>query len=77
MATLMPEGIFHMNKRLQELIKEPSGGYTLIFQDGTKVKADAVVGADGIKSRTRQIVLGDDNPDAWPKYSGDIGIRVP
>lgn len=72
----MPEGTFHMNKRLQDLVKEQSGGYTLIFQDGTKVEADAVVGADGIKSKTRQILLGEDNPDAYPKYSGEFGTIV-
>lgn len=69
----MPEGTFYMNKRVQELIMESSGGYTLLFQDGTRAEADAVIGADGIKSKIRQILLGRDNPDAYPKYSGEFG----
>jgi salicylate hydroxylase len=73
MVNLMPEGAFHMNKRVESLATNPSGGCTLNFQDGTTVEADAVIGADGIKSRIRQILLGKDNPDAYPKYSGEFG----
>ena len=73
MVTLMPEGTFHMNKRLENLVRKPSGAYTLSFQDGTTTEADAVIGADGIKSAVRQILLGNDNPDAYPKYSGEFG----
>ena len=66
-----------MDKRVEDLVTKPSGGYILSFQDGTRVEADAVVGADGIKSRIRQILLGKDNPDAYPKYSGEFGKYPP
>ncbi|OAP55327.1 hypothetical protein AYL99_10300 [Fonsecaea erecta] len=75
MVSLMPEGTWHMDKRLTSIEENPSGGVTLGFEDGTKSDADAVIGADGIKSRTRQILLGEDNPDAKPKYSGEFGYR--
>jgi salicylate hydroxylase len=75
MVTLLPEGTFHMNKRLRDLVKRPSGGFAVTFDDGTEVEADAVIGSDGIKSKTRQILLGEDNPDAYPKYSGEFGYR--
>ena len=76
MVNLMPEGTFHMDKRLENLVTQPSGGYTLSFEDGTTAEADAVIGADGIKSRVRQILLGKDNPDAYPKYSGEFGKNL-
>ncbi|ETI20207.1 hypothetical protein G647_08241 [Cladophialophora carrionii CBS 160.54] len=75
MVALMPEGTWHMDKRLVSIDENPSGGVTLTFDDGTMFDADAVVGADGIKSRTRQLLLGEDNPDAKPKYSGEFGYR--
>jgi salicylate hydroxylase len=64
-----------MDKRLVSIEENPSGGVTLTFDDGTMFDADAVVGADGIKSKTRQILLGPDNADAKPKYSGEFGYR--
>ncbi|OAL39284.1 hypothetical protein AYO20_01602 [Fonsecaea nubica] len=75
MVSLMPDGTWHMDKRLTTIEENLSGGVTLSFEDGTMFDADAVVGADGIKSKTRQILLGPDNPDAKPKYSGEFGYR--
>lgn len=40
---------------------------SIVFKDGTVVRADVIVGADGIKSRARELVLG--FTDA-PKSSG-------
>jgi salicylate hydroxylase len=75
MVELMPEGTWFMDKRLTSIEENPAGGVTLTFDDGSMYDADAVVGADGIKSKTRQILLGPDNPDAKPKYSGEFGYR--
>lgn len=75
MVSLMPDGTFHMDKRLKSIEENPAGGVTLTFEDGTIFDADAAVGADGIKSKTRQILLGENNPDAQPKYSGEFGYR--
>lgn len=75
MVSLMPDGTFHMDKRLKSLTQTSAGGFTLIFEDGSQVDADAVVGADGVKSKTRQLLLGEDNPDSYPKYSGEFGYR--
>lgn len=36
----------------------------------------AVVGCDGIKSRVRQIVLGEDNPASYPHYSHQSAYRA-
>lgn len=71
----MPEDTLNGNKRLVSIEGNSSGGVTLAFDDDTVFDADAVVGADGIKSRTRQILLGADSPDAKPKYSGQVEYR--
>ena len=75
MVSLLPEGTFHMGKKLEFLIEKPDGGYTLGFDDGSEFGADAVVGADGIRSRTRLILLGEDNPESYAKYAGEFGYR--
>ena len=71
----MPEGTFHLGKKLDSLTEQSDGGYSLGFDDGSKFNADAVVGADGIKSRTRSMLLGEDNPESYPKYAGEFGYR--
>ncbi len=75
MASLMPEGTVHMGKSLQFLIEKANGSFTLTFEDGTEFEADAVVGADGIRSKTRPLLLGKENPESYPKYAGEFGYR--
>ena len=71
----MPDGTFHLGKKLESLVNNPDGGYTLSFDDGSEFSADAVIGADGIKSKTRLMLLGKDNPESHPKYAGEFGYR--
>jgi 2-polyprenyl-6-methoxyphenol hydroxylase-like FAD-dependent oxidoreductase len=69
-AVLPPE-IVHLGKRLVGL--DPlSGGVALSFADGTTATADAVVGADGVHSLVREIIVG---PDA-PIHKGRIAYRA-
>lgn len=44
-----------------------------ICQDGTKHAADLVVGADGINSKCREILLGHEDP---PLLTGDLAYRL-
>ncbi|KXH38713.1 salicylate 1-monooxygenase SalA [Colletotrichum nymphaeae SA-01] len=44
--------------------------------DGTTFSADAVIGCDGIKSKVRQLVLGPDNPAAYPHSSHKVAYRA-
>ncbi len=37
--------------------------------------AVTVIGCDGIKSRVRQLILGDDNPASYPHYSHKYAYR--
>ena len=61
LAGLVPASRVHRDKRLVGL--EPRrDGVTLVFQDGTSAQADAVVGADGVHSLVREILLGPDRP---------------
>ncbi|PGH02026.1 hypothetical protein AJ80_08920 [Polytolypa hystricis UAMH7299] len=75
MTKLMPENTLHMGKKLRDITKTPAGGYILDFEDDTTEEFDVVLGADGIKSRVRQILLGEDNPDSYPKFSGEFAYR--
>lgn len=47
----------------------------LHFHDGTSARHSAVIGCDGIKSRTRQILLGADHPAANPQFTGKFVYR--
>ena len=44
-------------------IERAGAGVTLTFADGTRAQADGVIGADGVHSRVREILLGEERPD--------------
>ena len=48
--------------------EEDDSGVTARFDDGGSERGDFLVGADGIRSRTRELLLGDP-----PRYSGYVG----
>jgi len=52
--------------------EETADGATLLLADGTRVRGDALVGADGIKSAIRSQILGE-TPAA---YTGDVAWRA-
>lgn len=52
-------------------VDQTADGVTLGFADGRSVRADAVVAADGIKSRIRQMFVGTDEP----VFSGTVVYR--
>ena len=56
-----PEEIIHLNKKLVGL-DESAGKVTLTFADGTRAQTEAVVGADGVHSVVRDIIIGPDTP---------------
>jgi salicylate hydroxylase/6-hydroxynicotinate 3-monooxygenase len=71
LAAVVPEQAIHLNKKLVGL-DQRAGQVTLTFADGTRAQADAVVGADGVHSRVREIIIG---PDA-PIHKGRIAYRA-
>ena len=56
-----PPEIVHLGKKLVGL-DQGGGRVTLTFADGARAYADAVVGADGVHSVVREILLGPDAP---------------
>jgi 2-polyprenyl-6-methoxyphenol hydroxylase-like FAD-dependent oxidoreductase len=60
-VSLVPQDLIHLGKRLAGL-DERGGLVTLRFEDGTSAAADAVIGADGIHSIVRDIIVGPDEP---------------
>ncbi|HVA94392.1 MAG TPA: FAD-dependent monooxygenase [Candidatus Dormibacteraeota bacterium] len=70
LAQVVPADIIHLGKKLVGL-EQGAGQVTLVFADGTRAQADAVIGADGVHSVVRDIIIG---PDA-PIHKGRIAYR--
>lgn len=67
----VPREMIGFDKALVEL--EPGGaGVTLRFADGSSATADAVVGADGVHSKVREILLGAERP----RFTGRVAHRT-
>jgi salicylate hydroxylase len=76
MVRLLPKDIANFGKRLKNISQDYSTDkLTVEFHDGTSAQADAVIGCDGIKSRVRQVMLGDNHPSARPVYTHKYAYR--
>lgn len=88
MIALVPSHRLHTRKRLRRI--ERPDGYAIpgisiysadcgplqvYFADGTKIDADAVIGADKIRGITRLQLLGQNNRAAAPRYAGQVAWR--
>ncbi len=71
LASAVPAEIIHLDKKLVGL-DQAAGQVRLRFADGARAQADAVVGADGVHSLVRDIIVG---PDA-PIHKGRIAYRA-
>ncbi|HWA44149.1 MAG TPA: FAD-dependent monooxygenase [Hypericibacter adhaerens] len=64
-----PESI-SLGKRVVEI--DPTGSVAKLgFEDGTKAEADIIIGADGVRSRMREVLLGPEEP----QFSGQVAFR--
>lgn len=70
MSSIAP-GSVHFSKCLSTL-EETANGVRLSFTDGTTAEADIVIGADGINSKIREELLGQEAP----LYSGWVAHRA-
>jgi 6-hydroxynicotinate 3-monooxygenase len=70
MAAVPAEKI-HRSKKLTG-IENGARGVRLDFADGTSVEADAVIGADGVHSTVRTLLLGVEKPT----YTGRVAYRT-
>jgi 6-hydroxynicotinate 3-monooxygenase len=71
LASIVPGEIIDQGKRLVGL-EESRTGMTLVFADGERAHADAVVGADGVHSVVREILLGPEKP----RFTGRVAYRT-
>ena len=71
LLSVLPPEIIHLNKKLIGL-EQKSNEVSLTFADGTTATADIVVGADGIHSVVREIIVGPDKP----LHKGRIAYRA-
>ena len=61
LTSVVPSEIIHLNKKLVGL-DQNGGPVTMRFADGATATADAVIGADGVHSQVRDIIIGPDKP---------------
>ena len=71
LASAVPADIIHLGKKLVGL-EQKGGRVKLAFADGSTAGADAVIGADGVHSLVREILLGADKP----VHKGRIAYRA-
>jgi 6-hydroxynicotinate 3-monooxygenase len=71
LRTLVPDDVVRLGKKLVDL-DQAAGSVHLRFVDGTTATADAVIGADGVHSRVREIILGPEEP----VFTGRVAYRT-
>jgi len=70
-ASAVPRDIVRLGCKLTGL-EQAAKGVTLAFADGSRVHADAVIGADGVHSTVREIVLGSERAH----FTGKVAYRA-
>ena len=66
----LPGEIYHFDKSLVAL-EQDADAVTATFSDGSEAAADILVGADGIRSTVRELLM----PEAEPRYAGYVAWR--
>jgi salicylate hydroxylase len=74
LVKLIPDGISHFGKAVED-VRKTSSGVQLVFGDGTTAEASAAIGCDGIKSRVRAILLEGTNVSPRPQFAGEYAFR--
>ena len=70
LAEQFPLEQIQFGKRIQTL-SQGDDGVTLAFEDGSSARFDVVVGADGIHSRVRTALFGEEHP----RFTGVVSFR--
>lgn len=74
---LVPNNAVQFDKKLIHILDDRigSGKMLMKFDDGSVTEADGIIGCDGVKSRTREIMVGNDHPAANPVYTHKYAYR--
>ncbi len=71
LASIVPPEIIHRNRELVGLDHDAEG-VTLRFADGSRATADLAIGADGVHSVVREVLLGAEKPT----FTGRVAYRT-
>ncbi|KKY28392.1 putative mannitol 1-phosphate dehydrogenase [Phaeomoniella chlamydospora] len=74
LVKLLPDNVAQFDKRVEDY-QQDENGVLLEFHDGTTARHDAVIACDGIKSKVRRVLLGEDHPAAKAVFSGKYAYR--
>ncbi|KAL1849736.1 hypothetical protein Plec18170_007257 [Paecilomyces lecythidis] len=72
----VPEERMHASKKLDKFDRNSDGSLTLHFTDGTTHECDILIGADGIRSTVRKLILGENDPAASPRNTGTWAVMT-
>lgn len=70
-AGVVPQDSVHLGMKLK-FYDPKAGGVDLHFTNGVMIKADLVIGADGVHSRVREQMLGPEKPH----FTGKVAYRT-
>jgi salicylate hydroxylase/6-hydroxynicotinate 3-monooxygenase len=71
LESVVPSDIVHLGMKLAGL-EQDRNRVTLAFSDGSRVRADMVIGADGVHSLVRETLLGAEQP----RFTGRVAYRT-
>jgi len=72
LAELVPAEIIHLGHKLTGVDQAPTGTVRMTFSNGETAEADGVIGADGVHSEVREIMVGHEAP----RFTGRVAYRT-
>jgi salicylate hydroxylase len=70
LAAEVPERQILLGRRLKSLVQDDAG-VVLQFEDGSSARHEVLIGADGIHSRVRSVLFGEESP----RFTGVVSYR--
>ncbi|KAF5238785.1 hypothetical protein FANTH_10207 [Fusarium anthophilum] len=77
MASMLPAGTIKLGKQLKEMQDEAgSDKVTVTFSDQSTYEVDGVIGCDGVRSRTRQLLAGLNSLSSQAHFAHKVAYRA-